>query len=86
MYISHNCKNQKIFLDQSECLNKVLAYFNIATNLTSTPLLLGYVFKPNNKQYDLSFHQKYQQLGRSLMYLMIGSHPDIEFAIVKLAQ
>jgi len=60
MHISRNCKNQKIFVDQSECLNKVLACFNIATNLTSTPLSLDYVFKPNNKQYDPSFHQKYQ--------------------------
>ena len=50
MYISHNCKNQKIFVDQSEYLNKVLAYFSIATNPTSTPLLLGYMFKPNDKQ------------------------------------
>ena len=59
MCISCNCMNQKIFIDQSEYLNKVLAYFNIATNLTSASLLLYYVFKPNNKQYDPSFHQKY---------------------------
>ena len=57
--MSCNCKNQKIFVDQSKYLNKVLAYFNIAINLTSTPLLLGYMFKPNNKQYDPNFHQKY---------------------------
>ena len=30
-------------------LNKVLAYFNIVTNPTSTLLPLDYVFKPNNK-------------------------------------
>jgi len=83
MHISCNCKNQKIFVDQSKYLNKVLACFNIATNPTSTLLLLGYMFKPNNKQYDISFHQKYQQLVVSLMYLMIGSHSNIGFTVVK---
>ena len=47
---------------------------------------MGYVFKPNNKQYNLNFCQKYQQIVESLMYLMIGSHSNIGFAIVKLAQ
>ena len=86
IYISHNCKNWKIFVDQSEYLNKVLAQFNVTTNLTSTPLLLGYVFESNDKQCNLNFHQKYQQMVGSLMYLMIGSYPDIGFAVIKLAQ
>ena len=55
MYISHNYKNQKIFIDQSKYLDKVLVYFNIVTNPTSTLLLLGYMFKPNNKQCNHSF-------------------------------
>ena len=54
--INCNCKNQKIFVDQSEYLNKVLAQSNITTNLTSTPLLLDYVFKLNDKQCDPNFH------------------------------
>jgi len=85
MCISHNHKDQKIFVDQSEYLNKFLAHFNIATNPISTLLSLDYVFKPNNKQCNPNFHQKYQQMVRSLMYLMIGLHPDIVFAVVKLA-
>ena len=56
MHISYNCKNQKIFVDQSEYLNKVLAQFNVATNTTSTLLLLDYIFKSNDKQYDFNFH------------------------------
>ena len=59
MYINCSYKNKKIFVDQSEYLNKVLVQFNIATNPTSAPLLLGYMFKPNNKQYNPNFHQKY---------------------------
>jgi len=55
MCINHNHKNQKIFVNQYEYLNKVLAWFNVATNPTSTLLPLSYVFKPNNKQYDPNF-------------------------------
>ena len=86
MHISCDCKNQKIFIDQCEYLEKVLVCFNIATNPTHTPLPFEFSFKPNEKQYDPKFHQKYQQLVGSLMYLMIGSRPDIGFAVVKLAQ
>jgi len=49
IYISFNHKNWKIFVDQSEYLDKFLAYFNIATSLMSTLLLLDYMFKPNDK-------------------------------------
>jgi len=86
MYISCDCKNQKIFIDQCKYLEKVLVRFNVATNPTHTPLLSKFSFKPNEKQCDPKFYQKYQQLVGSLMYLMIGSRPDIGFAIVKLAQ
>ena len=73
MCISYSYKDQRIFIDKSEYLNKVLACFNIVTNLISTLLLLGYVFKSNDKQCNSNFHQKYQQIVRSLIYLMIGS-------------
>jgi len=86
MHISCDCKNQKIFIDQCEYLEKVLACFNIVTNPTHTLLLSEFSFKPNEKQYDPKFCQKYQQLVSSLMYLIISSRPDIGFAVVKLAQ
>jgi len=84
IYISHNHKDQKIFVDQFEYLNKTLACFNVATNLTSIPLPLCYVFKPNDKQWDPNFCQKYQQIVKSPIYLIIDSCHDIEFAVVKL--
>jgi len=86
MHISYDRKNQKIFIDQCEYLEKVLAYFNIVTNPTHTPLPSEFSFKPNEKQCDPKFCQKYQQLVGSLMYLMIGSRPYIGFTVVKLAQ
>jgi len=86
MHISHNRKNQKIFIDQCEYLEKILAHFNVTTNPTHTLLSSEFSFKPNKKQCDPKFRQKYQQLVGSLIYLIIGSRPDIGFAIVKLAQ
>ena len=85
MHISRDRKNQKIFIDQCEYLEKVLARFDVATNPTHTPLPSEFSFKPSEKQCDPKFRQKYQQLVGSLIYLMIGSRPDICFAVVKLA-
>jgi len=84
--ISCDCKNQKIFINQCEYLEKVLVCFNIVTNPTHTPLPSEFSFKSNKKQYNPRFRQKYQQLVSSLIYLIIGSRPDIGFTVVKLAQ
>jgi len=86
MHISHNYKNQKIFIDQYKYLEKVLVCFNIITNSTHTLLLSEFSFKPNEKQCDPKFCQKYQQLVGFLIYLIIGLGLDIGFAVVKLAQ
>ena len=86
MHISCDRKNQKIFIDQCEYLEKMLACFNVATNSTHTLLPSEFSFKPNKKQCDPKFCQKYQQLVGFLIYLMIGSRPNIGFAVVKLAQ
>jgi len=85
MYISCDHKNQKIFIDQYEYLEKVLVCFNVTTNSIHTPLSSEFNFKPNEKQCDPKFCQKYQQLVGSLMYLIIGLRPDIGFIVIKLA-
>ena len=59
IYISYDCKNQKIFINQCEYLEKVLACFNVATNPTHIPLSSEFSFKPNEKQYNPKFRQKY---------------------------
>ena len=59
IYISYDCKNQKIFIDQCEYLEKVLVCFNVATNPTHIPLSSEFSFKPNEKQYNPKFRQKY---------------------------
>ena len=59
MYINYNCRNQNIFIDQSEYLNKVLVHtiqYNNQPNKYST--FTG-LYIPNNKQCDSNFYQKY---------------------------
>jgi len=56
MHISYNHKNQKVFIDQCEYLEKVLVCFNVVTNPTHTPLLSEFSFKPNKKQCDPKIH------------------------------
>jgi len=60
MHISCDRKNQKIFIDQCKYLEKMLAHFNVVTNPTYTPLPSEFSFKPNEKQCDPKFCQKYQ--------------------------
>jgi len=60
MHISCDCKNRKISIDQCKYLEKVLACFNVVTNSTHTPLPSEFSFKPNEKQCDPKFRQKYQ--------------------------
>jgi len=49
--------NDIYFMSSKDYL--LLVKINIVTNLTSTLILLNYMFESNNKQYDSSFYQKY---------------------------
>ncbi|KAJ3552813.1 hypothetical protein NP233_g12787 [Leucocoprinus birnbaumii] len=86
MRITRNRRERKLFIDQVDYLNKVLKRFHIEKKPVATPLPRGFEFVPYTGTVNPQFRQKYQQLVGSLMYLMIGSRPDIAFAVVKLSQ
>ncbi|KAF7785108.1 hypothetical protein Agabi119p4_1273 [Agaricus bisporus var. burnettii] len=86
MEVSRDRKKKRVFVQQHKYLQKVLDRFHIKTGSEDTPLPKGFVFNPSDKVPDAKFRQKYQQLVGSLMYLMIGSRPDIAYAVVKLSQ
>jgi hypothetical protein len=52
----------------------------------STPLPSGYNPVPNKLPVDEKLRTKYQQVIGSLLYLMLGTRPDIAFAVTKMAQ
>ena len=76
-----------IFLDQTDYLEKVLQRFKL-TNAKSvpTPLPEGYHPMPNKGTASPELRASYQQVIGSLLYIMIGTRPDIAYAVTKLAQ
>ena len=82
----HRYKNT-IALEQKDYLKKVLARFNM-TNAKSvpTPLPSGYMPMPNAGPVNEQLRTRYQQVIGSLLYLMLGTRPDIAFAVTKLSQ
>ena len=80
-------KHGKIFLDQTAYLEKVLQRFGLTdAKATATPLPEGYQPVPNDVPVNPSVRSKYQQVIGSLLYIMLGTRPDIAYAVVKLSQ
>jgi hypothetical protein len=86
MQITRNRKERTLYINQMDYLECVLERFHITKNPEIIPLPKGFKFTPYTGNVDPKFRQKYQQLVGSLMYLMIGSRPDIAYAVVKLSQ
>ena len=85
-----NQVGQKIHLDQQDYLRTVLQRCGMENAKAAlTPLPAGYVPLPQAKGTMASseLHSRYQTfIGSSLLYLMLGTRPDITFAVTKLAQ
>ena len=78
---------QTIKIDQCAYLDKVLERFGM-TNCKpkTTPLPEGYMPKAHEGAVDPARRQRFQTVIGSLLYLMLGTRPDIAFAVTKLAQ
>jgi hypothetical protein len=79
-------KEKDIHLDQRDYLDKVLERFSM-TNAKSapTPLPSNWVPQPNKGKASPELLRNYQSIIGSLLYLMIGTCPDIAFAVTMLA-
>ena len=76
-----------ITLDQVDYLRKVLARFGFVNQKhAATPLLSSFKPEANTSSPDLLIKQEYQEKVGSLLYLMIGTRPDISYAITKMSQ
>jgi Reverse transcriptase (RNA-dependent DNA polymerase) len=76
-----------ITLDQKDYLMTVLKCFNMYNVKEAfTPLPLGYNPVPNKSPVDKKLHTRYQRVIGSLLYLMLGTWPDITYAVTKMAQ
>ena len=80
-------KDGKIYLDQTAYLQKVLQRFELQNaKSVPTPLPEGYNPSPNTSQANPALRSKFQQVIGSLLYIMLGTRPDIAFAVTKLSQ
>jgi hypothetical protein len=80
-------KNGRIYLNQTAYLQKVLQRFQLQNaNPAHTLLPEGYQPSPNMSPADPSLHSQLQQVIGSLLYIMLGTRPDIAFAVTKLSQ
>ena len=76
-----------IILEQKDYLKKVLERFNMHNaKSVPTPLPMGYVPQPNSGPVDEQLRTRYQQVIGSLLYLMLGTRPDVAFAVTKMSQ
>ena len=81
------CKNQAIMLDQRAYLDKALEHFSM-TNAKSvpTPLPSNWVPKVAEGKASPELLRSFQSIIGSILYLMIGTRPDIAYAVTKLVQ
>ena len=54
--------------------------------VVQTLLPTGYMPTPNEGEINPQIHTLFQQAIGSLLYIMLGTCPDIAFAVTKLAQ
>ena len=87
LHMCIKCNNGKIYLDQTAYLQKVLQCFDLQNaKSVPTPLPEGYYPSISKSSPDPILHSKFQQVIESLLYIMLGTCPDIAFAMTKLSQ
>jgi len=80
------CKSRAIHLDQCAYLQKVIECCGMLNaKSTSTPLPAGYYAVKNTEPVDADLCSHFQTVIGSLLYLMLGTRPDIAFAVTHLS-
>ena len=80
-------ENGKILLDQTDYLRKVLKRFGMTdAKMAKTPLPMGYKPEPFSGTSNSQLRSQYQSLIGSLLYIMLGTRPDIAFAVTQMAK
>ena len=80
-------EGQAIHLDQCAYLQTVLQRCGMQNaKSATTPLPAGYVPTPSTEVANPERRSRFQTVIGSLLYLMLGTRPDIAYAVTKLAQ
>lgn len=77
----------KIMIDQCQYLKKVLQRCGMQNaNSATTPLPAGYQPEVNTAPVNPTIRSRFQTVIGSLLYIMLGTRPDIAYAVTKLSQ
>src|ERR1700688_110152 len=80
-------EGNKVHIDQCRYLEKVIERCGlINAKAAATPLPAGYMPEPSTESANPVLRKRYQTVIGSLLYIMLGTRPDISFAVTKLAQ
>lgn len=80
-------QNGKIYLDQTAYLETILKRFGMAdAKLAETPMVTGYKPRSFEGTSTPELRKAYQSVSGSLLYLMLGSRPDIAYAVTQMAK
>ena len=88
LHMRIGCAAQNVYIDQVEYLQAVLQQCGMVNaKAVPTPLPVGYVpVKSLDKAADPELRKRYQTVIGPLPHLMLGTRPDISFAVTKMAQ
>jgi len=80
-------ENGKVLVDQADYLRRILKRFGMTdAKMAKTPLPTGYKPEPFQGTSTPQLRSQYQSLIGSLLYLMLGTRPDIAFAVTQMAK
>ena len=88
LHITRDRSKKTLTISQSHYIERMLTRFNMSSCQPNyTPFAKGTLLVANiEKDSDASLTSRYQQIVGSLMYAMLGSQPDICFAVNRLSQ
>ena len=77
----------KILIDQCLYLEKVLEHFGMQNaKIAPTPLPQGYYPSKHLGSVDSELRSRFQQVIGSLLYITLGTRPDVAYAVAALSQ
>ena len=87
MEIQRNPSTGSLIVDQVKYLDKILKCFDMQDcNPANTPLPEKYDPVVSTGESNSKLRSQYQSVIGSLLYLMLGTRPDIAFAVIKMSQ
>ena len=85
--ITRDQNTQAIWIDQQVYIENALKRFELQdANNTKTPLPAGIHLEKSKKPVPLNTKTYYQQIIRTLIYVAIGTRPNITFVAMRLSQ